>query len=422
MLDSQAFRVLIVGGGCAALEAAFRLQRVAGDRVETVVVAPDEHFSPQAMRVLAPFAAGDSAREPLARLTSEAGAELRRGRLASVDVAGHEVLTSDGRRIAYDALLIAVGGVRHAPFRHALTFGLPGGREQMHGLVQDLEEGYSHRIAFVVPTGASWPMAVYEMALMAAGRAYDMCQPCDLTLITPENAPLALFGSEASGTLTGRLRDAGVTVRAGVHARVPSAGLVELHPGGERLHVDRIVSLATLTGPAVAGLPHDAQGFLPVDRHGRVHRAPDVYAAGDATNFPIKQGGLACQQADAAAEMIAARAGAAVDPQPYAAVLRGILLTEHDATFMRRDASGLAGDDAAASSSPLWWPPAKLAGRELALHIDTSPRRLAGRLPEEGSGAPPLVDIDLSGSTPPAPAGWHWLTPSRVPMPAPARR
>lgn len=404
MPPSQAFRVLIVGGGCAALEAAFRLQRVAEDRVETVVLAPDEHFSPQAMAVLAPFAAGDSAQEPLARLTSEAGAELRRGRMASVDVARHEVLTGEGETIAYNALLIAVGGVRHAPYPHALTFGLPGAREQMHGLVQDLEGGYSPRIAFVVPTGASWPMAVYELALMAAERAYEMCQPCDLTLVTPEDAPLALFGPEASGTLARRLRDAGVTVRAGVHASVPSAGLVELRPGGERLHVDRIVSLATLTGPAIAGLPRDAQGFLPVDRHGRVNGAPDVHAAGDATNFPIKQGGLACQQADAAAETIAARAGAAVDPQPYAAVLRGVLLTEHEATFMRRDASGLTGDDALVSFSPLWWPPAKLAGRELALHIDTSPRR-AGGAGSEGSGAPPLVDIDVSGAASGVPTG-----------------
>src|SRR4051794_8758178 len=139
MLGSQPFRVLIAGGGCAALEAAFRLQRVAGDRVGTLVLAPDEHFSPQAMGVLAPFAAGDVVREPLARLTSEAGAELRRGRMASVDATGHRVLTGDGETIPYDALLIAVGGVRHAPYPHALTFGLPGGREQMHGLVQDLE-------------------------------------------------------------------------------------------------------------------------------------------------------------------------------------------------------------------------------------------------------------------------------------------
>ena len=50
------------------------------------------------------------------------------------------------------------------------------------------------------------------------------------------------------------------------------------------------------------------------DVHGRVIGAPDVYAAGDVTAFAVKQGGIACQQADAAAEHIAARAGADVEP------------------------------------------------------------------------------------------------------------
>src|SRR6185437_11061070 len=106
--------------------------------------------------------------------------------------------------------------------------------------------------------------------------------------------------------------------------------------------------------PRVQGLPSDARGFLPVDRHGRVSGVADVYAAGDATSLPIKQGGLACQQADAAAETIAARAGAAIEPQPYRALLQGVLLTERDTTLMRRDTGEATDEDA--SPPALWWP------------------------------------------------------------------
>jgi hypothetical protein len=88
-----------------------------------------------------------------------------------------------------------------------------------------------------------------------------------------------------------------------------------------RLSVDRVVTLPDFAGPRVPGLPSDARGFLPVDRHGRVVGVADVYAAGDATSAPITRGGVACQQADAAAETIAARAGAAIEPQPYHALL-----------------------------------------------------------------------------------------------------
>ena len=52
-----------------------------------------------------------------------------------------------------------------------------------------------------------------------------------------------------------------------------------------------------------------------------------VFAAGDATTFPIKQGGLAAQQADAVAEMVACAAGADIRPQPFRPILRGTLLT-----------------------------------------------------------------------------------------------
>jgi sulfide:quinone oxidoreductase len=360
MRDSPTYKVLIAGGGSAALEAAFRLQRVAGNRVDTTILAPDDEFATQAMAVLIPFAAGDVPHEPVAGLAAQAGARLRRGRLASVDAEAHRVVTTDAETIDYDALLIAVGGVRRASPRHALAFGAPGTEERMHGLVQDLEAGFVRRIAFVVPAGATWPVPLYELALMAADRAYDMCRDPRLTLVTWERAPLELFGAEASGALAARLAERGIAVVTGVHAEIPAAGVVELHPGG-RLAVDRVVTLPVLDGPAVHGLPHDADGFLPVDRYGRVRGVPDVYAAGDVTHHAIKQGGLACQQADAAAEAIAARAGAAIDPEPYTGILQGVLLTQRSITYLRAD--GIVPREA------VWWPPTKVAGRELSRHL-----------------------------------------------------
>src|SRR3954454_22633031 len=102
----QAHRVLIVGGGPAAIEAALTLQRVAGDRVVTTVLAPDSHFVARSMTVLAPSAAGGPERRGLAGLVAEAGATLHAGTLPSVDVAAHEVRTTDGETIAYDSLLL----------------------------------------------------------------------------------------------------------------------------------------------------------------------------------------------------------------------------------------------------------------------------------------------------------------------------
>ena len=372
MSDAQRFNVVIAGSGPAAIEAALVLQRVAGDLVETTILSPDEHFVHLPMTVLSPFAASGSQRQPLAPLASNARASLRRGTVASVDPVSRKLRTGDGETIAYDALLIAVGGVQQLPYPRALAFGGAGTDERMHGLIQDVEGGYVKRIAFIVAPGVSWPLPLYELALMTAERAFGMCAHAELTFVTPERSPLALFGPDASRDVAELLDVAGIKLWTGAQGEVPERNVVELHPHGERLRVDRVVTLPTLAGPAIDGLPHDAAGFLPVDRHGRVTGAPGVYAAGDATDFAIKQGGIACQQADAAAEAIAASAGAAIEPAPFTPVLRAVLLTERDTRWLQRDLSD-TGDSGEVALPPQSWPPTTIAGRELSRHLKRVP-------------------------------------------------
>jgi sulfide:quinone oxidoreductase len=372
--------VLIVGAGPAALEAALVFDRHAAGRVAVSVLAPEDAFTYRPLRVLEPFSVGAAGTYRLERIADDANFTHVPGRLARVHVAEHVVETEAGERIAYDVLLIAAGARRVAPFEHALTFtGGARDAELFHGLVQDVEQGYAHRIAFVVPAGNTWPLPLYELALMLADRAYDMQATVELALVTPEPAPLAIFGEQTSARIDDLLDAAGIEVLAGVPAQVPSKGLVQV--GREAREFDRVITVASLQGPAVPGVPADADGFLVTDRHGRVAGAPDVYAAGDVTAYPIKQGGLACQQADAAAEHIAARAGAPLDPQPYRPVLRGMLLTERWARFMRGDES---------ADHALWWPPTKIAGRELAGYLEGLDEQ-AGRAT---GGLPVLVEVD----------------------------
>ena len=138
--------------------------------------------------------------------------------------------------------------------------------------------------------------------------------------------------------------------------------------GDRRIDAGRTLALPVPTGPAIAGLPADPQGFIPVDEHGRVQGVEDVYAAGDATTSPIKQGGLAAQQAVAAAEAIVARHGADLDPQPFRPVLRGMLMTGGQNRWLRAPAGATPGNSQAATHA-LWWPPTKIATRYLAPYL-----------------------------------------------------
>jgi sulfide:quinone oxidoreductase len=207
---------------------------------------------------------------------------------------------------------------------------------------------------------------------MTAGR---ISRAARLMLVTPEPVPFALFGVDAAEHVLGLLTQADIELRVGVGAELDDAHTLVLQPGGERLRADRIVALPRVRGPRIEGLPADEDGFIPVDPHGGVHGAPHVHAAGDVTNFPLKQGGLACQQADAAAESVAALAGASIQPEPFRPVLRGALATGATPYFMRSSLSGRAEGDEAGAVQPLWWPPAKVAGRRLAPFLAALTRR-----------------------------------------------
>ena len=134
-----------------------------------------------------------------------------------------------------------------------------------------------------------------------------------------------------------------------------------------------------------------------MDPHGRVSGAEGVFAAGDITAFPFKQGGLAAQQADAAAEAMLAALGLPIDPRPFDPVLQGVLYTEDDPTYMRRRLGD--GDEVEPRSYSLWWPPSKIAGRFLSPYLTV--RAGAPRAPEVRPGSDIVpVQVDTAKAAP----------------------
>jgi beta-phosphoglucomutase family hydrolase len=121
------------------------------------------------------------------------------------------------------------------------------------------------------------------------------------------------------------------------------------------------------------------------------------------TVFPVKQGGLATQQADVVAETIASEAGVPVQATPLDPVLRALLLTGDRPAYLRAALGGHHGDPGVVDWEPLWWPPAKVAGLYLASHFlpRTSSSRTTGSpevmAAEINLGAMEAVIFDLDG-------------------------
>jgi sulfide:quinone oxidoreductase len=353
--------VVIAGGGVAGLEALLGLRAIAGDRVRLTLIAPDPDFSYRPLAVAEPFGLGHAHKVPLARFAEDAGAELVIEALESVDDAAGELRLSDRSQRSYDALLVATGGRAVVGVEGATTWWPGGDADAYGGLLQDIEEGYAKSVAIVVPPGAVWPLPAYELALMTVGEARELGQDVKVAVVTPERAPLSLFGAQASAAAGEELRWAGIELRTGVV--VQNAG---------ELDYQRVFAVPRIVGPMIAGLAMDEEGFVVAGEEGLVEGCERTWAAGDGIVSPVKFGGLATHQARVASAAIARRAGAADVPDPGEAVLHGRLLIGHRTRRLRG-----RGD---AEGAPLWWPHGKVAGEYL-------PRWLA-----EHGVAPPAAE------------------------------
>lgn len=366
----DAFKVVIAGGGVAALEGALALRDLAGDRLSITMLAPDPEFVYRPMTVREPFAYGRAQRYTLSDMAKEIVVELREQSFAWVNPASRVAYTEGGDEVPYDALLLALGARIHTRYTHAYTIDDRHLDDILHGLLQDIEGGYVRRLAFVIPARMAWQLPVYELALMTAGRAHETDVALAITIVTPEESPLAIFGSGASEAVSKLLEEAGIKVVGSAYAEVPQWDTVVVNPDDRRMEFDRVVALPELYGPAVRGLPSAEHGFISVDMHSKVHGVERVYAAGDATDFALKHGGIAAQQADAAAEAIAALAGAPVDPKPFQPTVYGMLLTGDRPRYLRAHVTGGHGFSSEVSEEPLWAPPRKIVARYLAPYLE----------------------------------------------------
>jgi hypothetical protein len=161
-------------------------------------------------------------------------------------------------------------------------------------------------VVFLAAGRTAWPLPLYELALMTAARAPDDSPGVGIGLITTERAPLQIFGDEASH----------------------------------------------------------------IDRHCRVRGTENVFAAGDATDFAVKHGGIAAQQADVVADSIAALAGAPVSPTQFRPTIHGILLTGGEPCYLSARLTGGHPFGSELRAEPTWAPASKVAARHLGPFLE----------------------------------------------------
>lgn len=366
-MNSRVPKVLIVGGGVGALEAALALHNLAGDKAQVEVCAGRGDFVYRPFAVGEPYGASRVLRYDLEQLLERCGAEFRPENVGWVDTSLRCAHTHDGNEISYDYLIVACGARLLLSVPGATTFWGVADEGEVQEVVSRLREGRLRHLVFTMPGGLGWALPAYELALLAATEL-DRAGVTDtrLTIVTPEDGPLQIFGRRASEQVAELLAEHDIEVLTGTHPVKYEHGALAIVPG-EEIEADAVVCLPRIEGRHIEGLPYDPAGFIPVDDHSRIAGVANAFAIGDVTNFPVKQGGIATQQADVAVEAIAAELGCDVEAKPLDPVLRGILWTGAKPRYLFGWLGGGHGETSVASERPPW-PidnPSKLIGRFL---------------------------------------------------------
>lgn len=383
-------RIVVAGGGVAGLEACLALRSFLDERQLGIdLLCRDGRFEYRPLSVLEPFEGAPAWSMSLERFAADQDVVLVRDDLAAVEADERIAVSASARRLRYDKLLVAVGTRPQRTLPGAITFRGSRDADTLRAALDAVRPGERTTIVFTALPGVFWTLPLYELALLSAARLRARGARARVVLAVPEAAPLALFGPAASAAVRRALDEQAIEFVGRARSVAADAGELELD-GGERIPAATIVALASPIGRRILGVPHDGAGFVPVDAFGRVTGLDGVFAAGDVTTFPLKQGGLATQQADAAAECMLAELGFPIVARPFEPILRGVLYADGDPTYLR----ATHGDESPPRAYSMWWPPSKIAGRHLAPYLAT--RAGAPRAPEVRPDRDAIaVDVDV---------------------------
>lgn len=349
------------------------LRDLAADQGEVEVHAPRRDFIYRPLAAGEPFAPGRLLKFDLDHLAERAGTRFCLDSVIGVNPQKQRVITHDRGEVAYDHLLLCVGARKLVGVWGAETFWGVRDEGGVVAVLRRLREGKLRRLVFTI-TAASWPLPLYELALLAEAELARLGrrEGVTLTIVTSEDAPLGLFGVRAAERLRGLLAERGIELLTGTYPVKVDDGLLHITPG-HAVAADAVISTPRIEGRRIEGVPTDASGFVRVDEFSRVVDLEQVYAAGDMTAFPVKQGGIATQQADTAAEAIAAELGVEIAPRPFDPVLRATLWTGEAPQYLYGKLAGGFGETSTFSDHAVWEHEGKIVGRYLAPFLNSIP-------------------------------------------------
>ncbi len=331
------------------------------------LLAPEPRFWYRPLAVAAPFELGDVLHFELGALAREIGADFTPGGLVGIDAWRHVAHTSKNTQLEYDMLLVACGALPTPAIPGALTFRGPADIEVIGSVLRELASGAASSVAFVIPWGAVYSLPAYELALLTSAHLDRLgVRGVEVTVVTPEEEPLQVFGQQASEAIRRLFADRGIVLRTGAYPTDVVDGMLRLIPDGA-VEADRVVALARPEGRAARrdsadrrrlrsrGRPLQRSTVSPTSSRRVTSRASPSSKAESRHSRQTRRR----RRSPRRRAPTSSRRGS----DPCSA---GMLLTGTRPRYLRRELAFEPDVEPVASLEPLWWPPAKIVGRYLA--------------------------------------------------------
>lgn len=318
-MDRVQPRIVVAGGGFAGLESAFYLRMRLGERAKITLVSDEEKFLFKPNTIYIPFGLDpETLKIPLAKPTQRKGITFVKGKVNGVDPQA-KTLHVDGQKLPYDNLVVATGagmrpdevpGLREHAQTVWTTEEMLRLRVAFDALLSDAREGRRRQVLFLIPPNNKCSGPLYEMVFMLDTwlRQKGARSAVEIAWSTFEAGYIQVFGPRLNEVVTGEFARRGIIGHTQHVVDRVERGEVA-YKNGKRLPYDLLISFPPyIASTPFTGLPSDERGFLQTDLGTRqVVGHPDIYAAGDAGDFPVKQAFLAFLQADAAAEHLSSQ-------------------------------------------------------------------------------------------------------------------
>lgn len=307
--------VVVLGGGFGGLETAFDLRLLAGERARITLVSDSDHFLFKPNSIYVPFGMDpERLKVPLARPAARKGIELVQARAHGIDPDARKVELDD-RALPYDFLVVATGADMRAEEipglgEHAISPWTPAEMLELRAGFQGLlEPGERRRVLFVVPPNNKCAGPLYEIVLMLETwlRRQGARERTEIVWTTFEDSYIQAFGPRLHDVAAAEFERRGIEGHTGWAVDRVEPGTAS-YANGEQLPYDLLVAFPPyIASTPFPGLEADDRGFLATELGSRrLPGHPEIFAVGDAGDFPVKQAFLAFLQADAAASHLAA--------------------------------------------------------------------------------------------------------------------